>query len=152
MTSIIRKAINLNYRHFERTKHGIVCIGTWMTHTEDGGRTEPCLALLDVNRPMSAGRTVPVIIPMSIAWAFAVSDDAQVGDRNHTAESITEWRDENLLTASFIQILDAINDCLRDLYSMPPKPDFGGYSIGEITITDRNSGKTIKQAEIQNDV
>jgi hypothetical protein len=152
MTNLIRPAINLMHRHFERTKHGIVVIGTWFTHVDERGRTEPCLVLLSAYRPIMAGRTVPVVIPMSEAWRYAVSDDPEVGDREHAHQSISEWRNQGLLPGGAVQILDAINDNLRDLYAMPPKPYLGGHAIGDIIIKDRASGETVKEAEITNDV
>lgn len=62
--SLIRPALNLNHKKFDRTHRGIRCIGTWLTHDDERGRTEPCLVLLDANRPIVSGRTTPVVIPM----------------------------------------------------------------------------------------
>jgi hypothetical protein len=152
MSSIIRPALNLAFQHFTRTKHGIVCVGTWLTHADDRGRTEPCLVLLDAHRPIAAGRTTPIVIPMSEAWRYAVSDDPQVGDKAHAARSILEWLDAGLLPGTGVQVLDVINDNLRDLYAMPPKPQFGSYAIGDLIIKDRETGRTVKEAEIENHV
>ena len=152
MKSLIRPALNLVYQHFQRTKHGIVCIGTWLTHDDDRGRTEPCLVLLSAYRPIAAGRTTPIVIPMSEAWRYAVSDDPEVGDKAHAAASILSWIEADLLPATGVQILDVINDNLRDLYAMPPKPHIGRYAIGDLIIKDRASGETVKEAEISNDV
>lgn len=152
MTSIIRPALNLTQRHFERTHQGIICIGTWLTHDDDKGRTEPCLVLLDAARPIAAGRTTPVVIPMREAWRYAVSDDKTIGDRQHAKRAIVGWIEDGILPNGFIPILSAINDSLRDLYNMPPKPNFGQAAIGDIIIKDRLSGSTLKETEITQDV
>lgn len=156
MKSLIRPALNLTMRHFERTKHGIVCIGTWLTRDDDRGRTEPCLVLLHGSRPIAAGRTVPVVIPLSEGWRYAVAEDRSVGDPEHAGIRINEWLAEGLLPGNVhnpkdhIRVLDAINDCLRDLIHMPPKPKTESYAIGDITITDRLTGKTMHEGEVRN--
>lgn len=152
MTSLIRPALNLNHYHFKRTIRGIHCFGTWLTHDDERGRTEPCLVLLDAKRRIAAGHTVPVIIPMNTAWIYAVSDDREIGDRQQAAISIMEWLTAGYLPNDFIAVLHAINECLRDLYNMPPKPREGVVPIGDIIIKDRLSGSTLKEAEITNDV
>lgn len=156
--SLIRPAINLAHRHFERTKHGIVCIGTWLTHVDEGGRTEPCLVLLHGMRPIAAGRTIPIIIPLSESWRYAMPEDRSVGDPIHAGLRINEWLAEGLLPGSVhnprdhLKALDAINDCLRDLVHMPPKPVTDSYAIGDAVVTDHATGKTIAEQELRNDV
>lgn len=158
MTSLIRPAINLRMRHFERRKHGIICIGTWLTHDADRGRTEPCLVLLHGNRPIARGRTIPVIIPLSEAWRYAVSDDKSLGDPVHAGLRINEWLGDSLLPGNpydpkaHVAVLDAINDCLRDLIHMPPKPRTDTRAIADITIRDRLTGKTLHEGEMTSDV
>lgn len=157
MKSLIRPALNLALRHFERTHHGIICIGTWLTHDDDRGRTEPCLVLLHGARPIAAGRTVPIVIPLSEFWRYAVSEDKSIGDPVHAGLRINEWLGAGLLPGNphnpkdHFKVLDAINECLRDLVHMPPKPKTESYAIGDITITNRLTGKAIAEREITND-
>ena len=156
--SLIRPALNLTQRHFERTKQGIICIGTWLTDNEERGRTEPCLVLLHGSRPVAAGRTIPIVIPLREAWRYACAEDKSVGDPIHAGLRINEWLGEGLLPGdaynprSHFAVLDAINDCLRDLMAMPPKPITESYAIGDITITDRETGKVVHEAEMKHHV
>lgn len=157
MKSLIRPALDLRQRHFERTKHGIVCIGTWLTNESDG-RTQPCLVLLHASRPIAAGRTVPIVIPLDQFWRFVVAEDKSLGDPQHAATSINEWLAKGWLPGNVhnpkdhLKVLDAINDNLRDLIHMPPKPRLGSYAIGDIEIRDKKTGKTIAEHEVLNDV
>jgi hypothetical protein len=126
---------------------------TWFTHVNDKGRQEPCMVLVDAGRTVSAKHTMPVVIYLDNAWRFAVSEDPRVGDRLHTKISITEWIDTGMLSGTFINILSAINENLRDLYNMPPKPPFiGDYAIGDIIIKDRLSGSVLSETEMKNNV
>ena len=158
MKSLIRPALNLTQRAFTRTKYGIVCIGTWLTHDDDRGRTEPCLVLLHGSRPIAAGRTIPIVIPMSEAWRYACAENKSIGDPLHAGLRINEWLGEGLLPGdpfqprAHFEVLDAINDCLRDLFAMPPKPITESYAIGDITIMDRHTGKVVAEQEVTNDV
>lgn len=152
MTSIIRPALNLNHKHFDRTIRGIRCIGSWYFDQENGGQYEQCLVLTDAQRMISSQRIVPIIILLNDAHKFAVSDDGEVGDKFHAQSSITEWILEGHLPNDVIGIMTAINDCLRDLYNMPPIPDEGQFAIGDVIIKDPLSGKTIDEKEIKNDV
>jgi len=150
--SLIRPSLNLEIKAFDRTKHGIRVIGTWHVDDSQRGKSQPCLVLLDAMRPLQPGRTVPIVILMNDAWKFAVSDDRELGDRQHATYSITEWIMENLLPNNVLGILDAINDSLRDLYNMPPKPREGAYAIGDLVMKDSETGETIKEVEITNRV
>lgn len=155
--SLIRPALDLRHRAFTRTHHGIVCIGTWLT-AERGGRTQPCLVLLHPLRPISAGRTIPIVIAMDALWQYAQAEDKSVGDPVAAAIQITDWLACGDLPGDVhnprdhFRILDAINECIRDVYAMPPKPDFGSYAIGDVVITDRTTGKVIAEQEISNSV
>lgn len=62
--------------------------------------------------------------------------------------SITEWITAGYLPNDVIAIMSAINDSLRDLYKMPPKPFEEEKAIGAIILKDRLSGSTLKEAEI----
>ena len=152
MTGLIRPALDLNVKVFDRTIRGIRCIGTWLTHDSERGRSEPCLVLLDSNRPIMPGRTKPVCITMNNAWRFAVSDDPEIGDRQYAISACAEWITEGYLPNDVHAIMTAINECLRDLYNMPPKPRLEQKAIGDIIIKDRLSGSTIAEKEVTNDV
>jgi hypothetical protein len=152
MTGLIRPALDLNAKVFDRTIRGIRCIGTWLTLEGQRGKSEPCLVLLDASRPIVPGRTVPVAITLSNAWRFAASDDPDVGDRQYAMSACVEWISDGYLPNSPVAIMTAINECLRDLYNMPPKPRMEQKAIGDIIIKDRLSGSTIAEKEVTNDV
>lgn len=155
--SLIRPAIDLTRYHFARSIHGISCIGTWLTD-EKTGRTQPCLVLLHHLRPIKAGRTVPIIIAMDQLWRYAKSDDRTIGDPEHVCIQINDWLANGLLPGSVynpkdhFRVLDAINECIRDIYHMPPKPHEGSYAIGDVTIRNKETGEIIAQDEVKNDV
>ena len=144
-------ALDLRRRYFERRKHGIVVIGTWYRH-EDDGHQEPCLALLHGGRPIKRDETVPVIIPLSSAWKWAMHKD--VGNPEHCGAMARQWLRDNLLPGSHrhtggSHILDAINDNLPDLIAMPPAPMGEIQSIGTIIITDSQTGVTTEREMLQ---
>lgn len=152
MTGLIRPALDLNVKVFDRTIRGIRCIGTWLTKEGERGRKEPCLVLLDANRPIMRGRTKPVVITLNNAWRFAASDDPELGDRNYAMSACVEWILEGYLPNDAVSIMTAINECLRDLYNMPPAPRLEQKAIGDLIIKDRLSGSTIAEKEVTNDV
>ncbi|WP_126975581.1 hypothetical protein [Frigidibacter oleivorans] len=150
--------LDLRLRAFERITKNIILIGSWWRT----GRAsyEPCLVLLHPGRPIARGRTTPVVILMSDLWRFAMPEDRSVGDPVYAGLRINEWLGAGLLPGSahhardHVAILDAINDGIRDVFHMPPDPPeiFGkSLPIGEVTMTDRASGRTI-ETEISTDV
>ena len=159
MSHLIRPALDLSKREFERVHRGILCFGTWYTDNDNRGKSEPCLVLLDPSKSLLPGpdRAIPVIIPLSEAWRYAVSDDKSVGDPRHAGIMINEWLGGGILPGNphnprdHIAILSAINDCLRDLIHMPPKPKGEKFVIGDVIMTDRNTGKTTEK-EVATDV
>ena len=100
---------------------------------------------------------MPIVIPLSEFWRYARAADNSLGDPIHAGLRINEWLGEGLLPGNphnpkdHFKVLDAINECLRDLVHMPPKPRTESYAIGDITITDRLTGKAIAEREIRNE-
>jgi len=150
ITHIERPAIDLRRRHFERRKHGMIIIGTWL---RDGNRQQPCLVLLHGARPVARGRTIPVIIPLESAWRWAAHGD--VGDPAHCSEMALEWMGDGLLpgngTRGAVCILDAINESLPDLIAMPPAPRGEVQTLGDLIITNRQTGE-VTEREMKQDV
>lgn len=149
ITHIERPAIDLRRRMFERRKHGIVIIGTWL---RDGNHTQPCLVLLHGSRPIARGRTIPCIIAMDAAWKWAAHVD--VGDPEHCRKMADEWMRDGLLpgdgVTGAVHILDAVNDSLRDLYAMPPAPKGEVQLLGELIMTNTKTGEVIEREMKQN--
>lgn len=152
-STIARTAIDLRYRHFETEKHGIKIIGTWLT---DKNNTQPCMVLLHGGRDIRAGKTVPCIIALDQAWRWAQHGD--VGDPAHAARIVTAWLECGALPGSHhswkdrLKVLDAVNSRLPDLIAMPPQPRFNKLIIGDAIIRDADTGRTIEEREIVNNV
>lgn len=156
ITNLDRPAIDLSKRHFEGERNGIVYIGTWLNDTDHPTRSEPCLVLLHAARPVKAGRTVPIIIPLSECWRWAAHGD--VGDPEHCADQIAAWLRAGYLPGDpsslrdMLGVMDLINSRLPDLISMPPKPagDMrNAAAIGEIRAIDRETGRVITEQEVK---
>lgn len=160
MSRILRPALDLSRVHFERVKRGIRVSGTWL---REGNQVQPCLVLTPANRLPVPGQCVPVVVPLNEAWRYALQRDAggdMIGDPIHAGTSINEWLVKGYLPGSpldkraHLAVLDAINDNIRDLFAMPPRPPAASLhrvDIGEVTITDKSTGKTHTK-EISNNV
>jgi hypothetical protein len=150
--------LDLRKHQFWDQKHGMHIVGSWWLPRESRKRFTPCLALLPTNRPIRAGRSKPVVIFLADAWKWAMHSD--VGDPEHCVERCKEWTAEGLLPgdphnkASHMRIVDAINSRLPDLIAMPPMPPMMGqsFTLGEVTITDKNTGAIIREGEISRNV
>jgi hypothetical protein len=149
-----RPALDLRYRHFERVKHGIRCIGTWWSESEF--RSQPCLVLLSASAPIDNRVAQPIIIPLSDLWVYIPDGDG--GDPGQAMLTITSWLSEGLLPGSpyrmrdIIDVLDAINDCARDVIHMPPRPKGDQEAhVGTGRKTNLSTGKT-DEFEVTTDV
>lgn len=146
ISTIAPPALNLNQRHFEANKNGIIVIGTWL---REGRRTfEPCLVLLHAGRPVQAGHTVPIVIKQTDAWKWALH--GEVGDPAHCVASIIKWLHLELLPGDpankrdHIRIMEAVNSRLTDLIAMPPKPKGDQHIVADAIMTNTTTGATIE--------
>lgn len=64
-----RPVLDLRLRAFEAGTRGIRVIGSWYMDPETR-QSEPCLVLLDANRPVMPGRTVPCCIRFRDMWKW----------------------------------------------------------------------------------
>ncbi|SEN87310.1 hypothetical protein SAMN04489859_102025 [Paracoccus alcaliphilus] len=149
-----RPVLDLQFRAFETVTRGIRVIGSWYMDPVSR-QTEPCLVLLDANRPVRPGRTIPCIIPLSDMWKWT----REMGDPAHVARVVHDWISSGALPgvpddrSDAFRIFDAVQSRLRDLWSMPPLPPkaaikHGAIPVGEIEITERESGKTVQEIEV----
>ncbi|OOY20878.1 hypothetical protein BMI86_10250 [Thioclava sp. DLFJ5-1] len=157
-----RPQLDLDIRHFEHRSGNILVIGSWLMDHK-AHRTEPCLVLIDARRDprrigKGARRAVPCVIPLNEAWRWTL----ERGDPAHMSRVISEWIGDGLLPGdvgdkkSVFRVLDAIQSRLRDLYFMPPLPMKAALRhsitptnvIGDVTITERDSGKVVAETEI----
>lgn len=149
-----KPVLDLRFRAFETVTRGIRVIGSWYMDPVSR-QSEPCLVLLDANRPVRRGRTIPCIVPLTDMWKWTV----EMGDTMHQARNIHQWMASGALPGTpgnmpdVFRVFDAVQSRLRDLWSMPPLPPkaavkHGAMPVGEIEITERESGKTVQQIEV----
>lgn len=151
--------LDLEHIHFQHVHRGIRIIGTWYIDP-DTRQAEPCMVLMDASKPIqrrgTAGdRAQPCVILQRDLWKWTV----EIGDTQHQAFFCFQWMAMGALPGTpgnmpdVFLIFDAIQSRLRDLWSMPPMPPkaavkHGAMPIGDVTITERDSGKTIQQLEV----
>lgn len=154
LRSIQRPALNLAVHKFWEVINGMHVIGTWVC--EGPRRWQPCLVLLDANRPISARHQTPIIIPLSEAWRWAMH--GEVGDPAHCVAQCMKWIAAGFLPGDplnkrdYMRIVDAINRRLPDLIAMPPRPPTERIAIGEVAAIDKDTGKILTEQEIHLDV
>lgn len=147
LMNLAKPTLDLAKRHFQHTINGIIVIGTW--YLREGRRYEPCLVLLHSMRPIAAGRTIPIIIPLSDAWRWAIH--GEVGDPLHCVMSMDEWFRDGLLMGQVgnrkdhMRVLDAVNQRLPDLINMPPKPKGEAFIAGEVLIVNQTTGEVTER-------
>jgi hypothetical protein len=152
-SNLERPAIDLNFRHFQRTKRGVMYIGTWL---RDKNRTQPCLVLLHASRDIRPGKAVPVIIALDQVWRWAMH--GETGDPAHCGRLVYKWMKLDLVPGNpenaheRILLWSDINDFLPDLIAMPPMPPKAQRVIGEAIMRHAASGETIKEVEVKQDV
>lgn len=153
LIKIERPALDLSKLHFKSERNGILILGTWLFTDQ---RWRPCMVLLHANRPIQRGRTIPVVIPLSEAWRWAMH--GEVGDPAHCVAQIIEWTHHGYLPGNpaskkdHMRIMDAIDSRLPDLIAMPPRPKGETVAIGEATMINAKTGEVIDQREVRNDV
>lgn len=147
-----KPVLDLRFHHFQHVHAGIAVIGTWYMDP-DTRQSEPCLVLLDRARLRGKSRRpIPCIVRLNDMWMWATDPD-------RVADQIEEWMTSGALPGDphnrkdVFRILDAVNSRLRDLWSMPPLPPKaaiknGAVPVGDLTIIERESGKTIQQIEM----
>ncbi len=151
--------IDLDHTHFEHVHRGIRIIGTWFIDT-DTRQSEPCMVLMDASKPIqrkagAGDRAKPCIILQRDMWKWTV----ELGDTQLQAFNIFQWMATGALPGTpgnmpdVFRIFDAIQSRLRDLWSMPPMParaavKHSAVPIGDVSITERETGKTVKQIEV----
>lgn len=150
-----KPVLDLNNVAFQHITHGILVLGTWYMD-RDTRTSEPCLVLLDAARRVARKRTIPCVVRLSNMWRWA---PAPIGDPQFVSETIHDWLSSGALPgtagnkADTFRVLDAVMSRLRDVVYMPPLPvkaavKHGAVPVGDMTITERESGKPIHQVEV----
>ncbi|WP_313348199.1 hypothetical protein [Paracoccus sp. (in: a-proteobacteria)] len=156
--SLDRKPVlDLEHIHFQHVHSGIRIFGTWYMDP-DTRQAEPCMVIMDASKPIQrkgGQRAMPCIILQRDMWKWTV----ELGDTQYQAFFCYQWIALGALPGTpgnmsdVFRIFDAIQSRLRDLWSMPPLPPKAAVKhsaapIGDVTITERESGKTIQQIEV----
>lgn len=150
-----RPVLDLEQAHFTHTVGGILVIGTWYMDRETR-EAQPCLVLLDAARRLQRKRVIPCIVLLEDMWRWTV----EMGDRDFVARNISDWLNSGALPGSatnkkdVFRVMDAVQSRLRDIVTMPPLPPkaaikHGAASpVGELIITERDTGKTVQEIEV----
>jgi len=135
-------AIDLSTIAWHR-KHGHITVyGTWI-RTDSGWR--PALALVRTGDETS-DHCVPCIVSMDRLWVF----DEQIGDEVKAGEIVAGFIDPLRLSAdarTAIYLLSIIRDHMGDVLNIGVRPDVGARVVGEVRVTNSETGKT-REAEI----
>lgn len=145
---LIRPALDLTRWHF-RQQHGDISVyGSWWL-AEDSGPT-PCLVLIPTFS-QSWAKATPCVVRLNDAWMWS----EEIGDPRraaHLAMQFTQALGLDVNNASNVfRVRSIIVDHLSDLLTMPPMPMAmrSIEVIGEATITNRDSGKTIEREVVE---
>lgn len=150
-----RPVLDLSLAYFEATHCGIRIIGTWVMDPETR-QSQPCIVLLDARRPVRPGKVIPCIIPLDQAWRWT----RELGDPEHVANTVADWMACGAMPGQpfnkrdVFAVFDAVQSRLRDLLKMPPLPVKAAIkhgaapAIGDLVITERESGKVIHEVEV----
>ena len=158
MTSLLRPALDLSIYHSQRICHGIRVTLTWLF--EGSNKHGPCMVLTPAHSLPLPGVVRPVVIPMREAWRYAMTKENggdTIGDPEWVCLAVNDWLGNGYLPGNphnprdHFAVVDAINDNLRDLFSMPPRRPTRREVIADATITNRSTGKSVTQ-EVENHV
>ena len=138
--------LDLNKRHWTRTKGPITLIGTWIRDRFD--RWQPCMVLIRTGDELS-DHLWPCVITMDKAWVW----DTVIGDEREAGETLAGFLDPLRLppnTSTIVGLFNLINDHLGDLLTIPPYPmEFrDGAVVAEATIVNHTTGQS-REVEIR---
>lgn len=140
--------LDLSKRAWLKSHGDVTAIGTWIVIE---GRHRPCLVLIRTAEEMS-DHTMPCVVTVDKAWIW--SED--IGDPRLAAHMAFGFAQALRLSEhdphTIIRIAGIVHDHLGDLLHIPPyRPADNANVVAELTVTDRNTGKS-REAEIDIDV
>lgn len=137
-------------------RHGPITV--WMTWVRTIERWEPCIALTRPNLfDLEGGKAVPCVVPLNRAYAWVSGLQAKELQGQLPASLLADLRDVMTTAAEWaftlglngmkskdvMKVLNAVDDHLSELISMPPRPaGLGETRVADMIVTDANSGKT----------
>lgn len=138
--------LDLSHRAWtKKARHGLLLIGTWLTLPD--GRHRPCMVIVRAGEEFS-DRTVPCIVTVDRAWIWSeeIGDPALAARIAFQFAQVLRLNEHDPKTMIFLAML--INDHLDDLLHIKPyQPPAPRKVVAEITITDRQTGRT-REAEV----
>ncbi|WP_276200262.1 hypothetical protein [Chelatococcus sp. XZ-Ab1] len=134
-------ALDLTKRAWSRTLHGITLVGTWLRNPE--GQWRPALVLVRAGEEY-ADTTLPCIVPMDSAWVWYedIGNPVVAARTAHQFAKALRLNEHDMRV--LIRIASLIHDHLDDLVKMAPLPpgaEETGPAIGEMVITNRETGE-----------
>jgi len=153
-----KPVLDLNHVHFQHIHGAILILGSWYMDNQTR-QSQPCLVLLDAARKVQRRRTVPCVVLLDDMWRWAAHPHLGLSDPEHVSRCIHDWLSSGALPGNpgnkkdVFAVMDAVQSRLRDLVAMPPMPikaavKHGAVPVGNLTITERDTGKTVDQIEV----
>lgn len=132
--------LDLNFRHFTRSRGLLLIIGTW--YRDEAMQWQPALAIVRSDDEIKR-IAVPCIVPAANAWVWS----EEIGDPARAAQSAFEFAkalriDDDALNV--LRLAGLIHDHIPDLLSIPPLPasERGERGVAEGVIRDLETGKS----------
>ncbi len=142
---VIRRVLDLTRYHF-RQRHGDITVyGTWWLGDEGPWS---CLVLVPSFRETRG--CVPCVVSIDLAWIWS-EEHGSPAFAAETAMDFAETLGIGARPRSAVRVAMIIRDHLEDLLKIPPRPAVRQHHVGDIVITERESGKA-RHAEIRDDV
>lgn len=132
--------LDLSLRHWEKTRHGITAIGTWLRQ-EDGWR--PCMVLIRAGGEYDP-HSVPCTITVDQAFHWEPSTAISFEQTMMKAIGFCDALRLSLDRHTVVRLMDFVNDFLSDLISMPPLPESAiePTDVAHITMVNHTTGRS----------
>lgn len=130
--------LDLNNRHFERSRGPFTIIGTWI-RIESG--IEPCLCIC---RKGFVGKHTPCVIPVDAGWKWEL-DRGDPAECAFNAAEYLQLMNLEVTHEAIKQLVFFVHDNIGDLYSIPPSRqlDETQEKVAEVTLNVNGSKKEV---------
>jgi len=144
---VIRQVLDLTKSHFRQEHGDITVYGTWWLGDKEGAW--PCLVLVPTFRVLLP-TCAPCVVSLDLAWIWS-EEHGSPEFAADTAMSFAQSLGLGTEPRNVFRVAGIIRDHIGDLLTIPPRPTVEQQAVGDILITDKQSGKT-RHAEIKDDV
>ena len=141
-------ALDLSKRAWTRHTKGLTLIGTWIVNEDD--RWRPCMVIIRTGDEYNPA-VVPCVVTMDNAWLW----DERIGDPRRAAHHAAQFAEALRMEPdvdNMIRLAMIIADHLGDLLTIPPFSPLPGTPIAEVTISERDTGRVMREVELTADV